>query len=533
VHNLSSNGLITRTGAGTIAGRTITGTTNQVTVTNGDGVAGNPTLSLPQDIHTSASPTFAGATLNGSLGIRASSTASAATQIPVFTADPTSTTRTITTRTPAQLLADIGAQATLTNPVTGTGANGRVSFWTGTNSQSSDSTFFWNNSSKFLGIGTSSPSAKLHINIDSSIKVGAIIQGAAAQAGDIQQWRDSSSNVLARVDGFGNVSGVASGIFNTISIGSTPEYNYDRSLKVHDNGTQFGSRVSLIGTGDTGYPAIEFVTDGNQSKRTLIRHEGEGSNDYGLSFYTTNNGSLAETMRLNGNGNLGVGTGSPAEKLHIASSAAPILRLDRTANFGGTDWAGELIGVIDFYSSDPSSPRTQASIRCVGGDYSGTPNGGIAEGDITISVYDQPNGFRETARFTANGNVGIGTATPAYKLEVNGDFAATTKSFIIDHPTKPGKKLRYASLEGPENGVYFRGSNNDDTIELPDYWHALVDEDTITVNLTPVGCYQQLYVESQTSKAVKVGGTNGGIYYFVVYAERKDVPKLETEVKWD
>ena len=46
--------------------RTITGTTNQITVTNGDGVSGNPTLALPQDIHTGASPTFAGATLTNS-----------------------------------------------------------------------------------------------------------------------------------------------------------------------------------------------------------------------------------------------------------------------------------------------------------------------------------------------------------------------------------------------------------------------------------------------------------------------------------
>src|SRR5262249_22959665 len=48
-----------RTGAGTGAARTITGTTNQVNVSNGDGVSGNPTLSTPQDIHTGAAPQFA------------------------------------------------------------------------------------------------------------------------------------------------------------------------------------------------------------------------------------------------------------------------------------------------------------------------------------------------------------------------------------------------------------------------------------------------------------------------------------------
>ena len=52
--------------AGKFTQRTITGTTNQITVTNGDGVSGNPTLSLPQNIHTGASPTFAGLYVNAS-----------------------------------------------------------------------------------------------------------------------------------------------------------------------------------------------------------------------------------------------------------------------------------------------------------------------------------------------------------------------------------------------------------------------------------------------------------------------------------
>ncbi len=55
----STNGLWARTGAGTGAARTITGTANEITLTNGNGVSGNPTASLP------ASLTFTGKTVTG------------------------------------------------------------------------------------------------------------------------------------------------------------------------------------------------------------------------------------------------------------------------------------------------------------------------------------------------------------------------------------------------------------------------------------------------------------------------------------
>jgi len=42
----NTNGILTQTAADTFTGRTITGTTNQVTLTNGNGVSGNPTVSL-------------------------------------------------------------------------------------------------------------------------------------------------------------------------------------------------------------------------------------------------------------------------------------------------------------------------------------------------------------------------------------------------------------------------------------------------------------------------------------------------------
>ena len=45
-----SNGLVARTAANTTAARTLTGTANEVSVANGDGAAGNPTISLPATV---------------------------------------------------------------------------------------------------------------------------------------------------------------------------------------------------------------------------------------------------------------------------------------------------------------------------------------------------------------------------------------------------------------------------------------------------------------------------------------------------
>lgn len=114
-------------------------------------------------------------------------------------------------------------------------------------------------------------------------------------------------------------------------------------------------------------------------------------------------------------------------------------------------------------------------------------------------------------------------------ITITGTLSATSKSFLIDHPAKKGKKLQYASLEGPENGVYVRGKlQNENVILLPDYWRELVDEDSITVNITPLGQHQDLFIQSVSSSSIVVGGKDVNCFY-TVFAERKDIEKLVVE----
>ena len=118
--------------------------------------------------------------------------------------------------------------------------------------------------------------------------------------------------------------------------------------------------------------------------------------------------------------------------------------------------------------------------------------------------------------------------TTSGNMQIAGTFSALSKSFLIDHPTKPGMKLRHGSLEGPENGVYIRGKLKGNKIELPEYWTKLVDPESITVNLTAIGKSQDLYVESIIDNVVYIGGENANCFY-TIFAERVDVAKLEVE----
>ena len=117
---------------------------------------------------------------------------------------------------------------------------------------------------------------------------------------------------------------------------------------------------------------------------------------------------------------------------------------------------------------------------------------------------------------------------------VVGKLAIAGKGFDIPHPTKPDThRLRYICLEGPEVGTYLRGKlNNTNVIELPDYWtESFIDLDSITVNLTPVGNYQELFIKEIKDGKILVGNNSASKIHchYTVFAERKTRDKLQVE----
>lgn len=152
--------------------------------------------------------------------------------------------------------------------------------------------------------------------------------------------------------------------------------------------------------------------------------------------------------------------------------------------------------------------------------------------NTSIGPADTQAGITGTGGISIAGDIFAKNGTFSANLSAL-SVSSAIKNFNIPHPTKENKRLVYACLEGPENGVYIRGRlTNDNVIKLPDYWEGLVDPESITVTLTQIRTSQDLIVDAvEWGKTVKIKSGNASTIdcFYIVYGTRKDVPPLEVE----
>ena len=351
-----------------------------------------------------------------------------------------------------------GKQNALTNPVTGTGTTSYLPKFTGTSAIGNS--LLYDTGSVLLIGATSASDGQSKLELVGASTVGLKIISSGANGNNTflsiqasKEWRfvtnrgdliggnqgdliirnntDGINHIILNQGGSttfaGSVTAVGATIKNPSTDGSTP------LLAIRDTSNVY----------EIGYLNFNQNTD----MMTLMNKQGYSAS--GISFGTNN----TERMRINVNGNVGIGTSSPAEVFHVSTSNEYQISWQRTV--AGKRWAFGIDGAGTYLSN-----RT----------------------DGVLPIY-----------ITNGGNVGIGTTAPSEKLHLNNASGA-------------GAFIRFEDTGG--SGVYLGGRNNN--MEL---YAGGTERMRITssgnVGIGTTSPSEALTVSRATSTASYICGTNG------------------------
>jgi len=330
-------------------------------------------------------------------------------------------------RTPAQVLTDIGASTT-GGSLGGSGTANYIPKWTGA-SNIGNSVIFENSTN--IGIGTTSPLSKLHV-----------VNSSTAE------------------------SSISLGLGNRI-YSTTPSNNGQASLIAKGNGGDFrlqiqdgNGRVNMYWNAyiDGGYKyiggnesAIRYLMNSSATVREHAWYVAPTSINAGDSITWTQLGSLADStvwfsprgtssdFCILSSGNIGVGTTTPSTIFNVVGDGVGVQ--GQFEAYGTTPQAGIICRKANGTATSPVAVSDgQRFAYFVGGTYGTTVFANPAAINFTASQNhtDSARGsyitFDTTAinqssrtekmRITSSGNIGIGTASPAYQLQLSTDSAA-------------------------------------------------------------------------------------------------------------
>jgi len=277
-------------------------------------------------------------------------------------------------------------------------------------------------SSSNIGIGTNLPTAKLHISGTS----GTLLSIA----------NNTTSSLFVSASGF-------------VGIGTSyPSYSLDIQLPNNDVFLRIKAPTKNIGTGNL---ILESNTDSSTARITGIGFYNSGSslaaintyldgtwNGANITFQTATAGTLSEKMRIQGNGNVGIGYTAPKANLDIGYTA-PVSSSMRMINgiqyFQATQQSTDgLLGRIAADYLDGSSQALSGTGAYI--DFRRTNTNYGNNVDIVFSTNPGADALPTTRmRITRTGLVGIGNIGPdaiGYTLQVNGGIYATAMTLRGD-----------------------------------------------------------------------------------------------------